>query len=267
MPHVIITGGSSGIGAAMAAEHARRGYAISLIARRAEILSSTSEMLYAQYGRAGARIHAEPVDVRDQSGLSTAIGRCEAKFGPADVLVTSAGEVSPDEFHELDAEDFNRQIDVNFIGTANAVRAVYPGMIARGSGRILMISSGAGLFGIYGYTAYCASKFALHGFASALRAEAQPRGVNVSICFPPDTQTPQLESEIARRPAQARAVASAGGLWTADAVARCAMKGLESGKFEIFPGLRIGLLGRFGSPARPALNWWFDRMAATVRKD
>jgi short-subunit dehydrogenase len=265
MPHVIITGGSSGIGAALAVEHARRGYAISLIARRPEILSATSEMLDARYREAGARIHVEPVDVRDQSGLSIAISRCEAKFGPTDVLITSAGEVRPGEFHKLDAEDFNRQIDINFIGTANTVRAVYPGMIARGSGRILMISSGAGLFGIYGYTAYCASKFALHGFAAALRAEARPHGVDISICFPPDTETPQWASEIALRPVEAKAMGSA-GLWKADAVARCAMKGLEQGMFEIFPGLRIGLLGRFGSAARPALNWWFDRAVATTRK-
>lgn len=76
-------------------------------------------------------------------------------------------------------------------------------MTQRGAGKIMIIASGAAFVGIPGYSAYCASNYVLKGYAAALRLEAAPHGINVSICFPPDTLTRQFEQEIGIRPAEA----------------------------------------------------------------
>ena len=107
--------------------------------------------------------------------------------------------------------------------------------------------SAAALIGIYGYTAYCASKAALAAFAETLRSEARAHGVTISICFPPDTETPQLAREMPLRPPQADIVMGRVRPWTADAVAGHIDRHLEKGREEIFFGTQLYLLGRFGS--------------------
>ncbi|MGF6172824.1 SDR family oxidoreductase [Ensifer sp. 4252] len=261
MTHVIITGGSSGIGLAIASIYASRGARLSLIARSAEILNRARDELISKSATAG-NIRIETADVAREEEIIAAIHRCEAAFGPCDILVTSAGVVEPGRFEELPSAAFQRQMETNFSGTVHAVRAVYGGMKQRGHGKIMMISSGAGLLGIYGYSAYCASKFALHGLAQALRCEARAHGVGVSICFPPDTQTPQLQRELAFRHPEAAAVMGTVRPWSADAVAHKVVAGIEHGRFEIFFGMTLFLLGRLGPAVRPILNWWFDRAIA-----
>lgn len=262
MTHVIITGGSSGIGFALASIYAARGARVSLIARSREVLQRAQADIAASTGTGAGNLRTEVADVAQEGEIEAAIGRCEAAFGPCDVLVTSAGIVEPGRFEELDSASFRRQMETNFAGTVHAVRAVYEGMKRRGRGRIMMISSGAGLIGIYGYAAYCASKFAVHGFAQALRSEARPHGVSVSVCFPPDTQTPQFQRELAFRPPEAAKVMGTVRPWPAEAVAKSIAKGIDQGRFEVYFGTTLFLLGRFGPAVRPLLNWWFDRAIA-----
>ena len=109
------------------------------------------------------------------------------------------------------------------------------------------------------------SKYAVAGFAEALRTEARPLGITVSICFPPDTETPQLEAELPLRPVEAHVTIGAGGVWTADAIANAALNGLERGRFAIYPGAQMKMLGMFGSIAMPFLRPWFDRKIAAAR--
>ncbi|MDQ6434989.1 SDR family oxidoreductase [Mesorhizobium sp. LHD-90] len=265
MAHVIITGGSSGIGAALAEACAARGDAVSLIARSQSPLDDARARLNALFGKSGGRFHAEAADVGEAAAIAAAIGRCEAALGPCETLICSAGIVAPGRFEDQPADAFENQIRTNLFGTVNAVRAVYPGMLARRSGKILMIGSGAGLIGIFGYTAYCASKYAVAGFAEALRAEARPCGITVSICFPPDTETPQLVAERPMRPREAEATIGTAGLWSAPAVARAALAGLDRGRFAIYPGMQMKMLGMFGSVAMPFLRPWFDRRIAATR--
>jgi NAD(P)-dependent dehydrogenase (short-subunit alcohol dehydrogenase family) len=184
---------------------------------------------------------------------------CERSFGPCDILVASAGIVEPSAFDAMPASVFDEQIATNLLGTANVVRAVYKGMKARRSGRIMMISSGAALIGIYGYTAYCASKSALAGFAEALGAEAGAAGIRVSICFPPDTLTPQYRREMSMRPAEAELLMGAVKPWSADAVAARIVRGLDRGKARIHFGLSLTALAYFGPLIKPPLMWWFSR--------
>lgn len=266
MVHVIITGGSSGIGAAIAEACAIRGDTVSLIARRPEPLERFASALETHCAREGSRIARATADVSQPESIAEAVAICERENGPCDLLVTSAGVVNPGRFDLLPTEAFEAQIRTNLFGTVNAVRAVYPGMVARRHGRILMLGSGAGLIGIYGYTAYCASKYAVAGFAEALRAEARTLGITISICFPPDTDTPQLAGELPNRPAEASTTIGAGGRLTAHAVAEAALAGVERGRFAIYPGAQMKLLGLFGSVAMPMLRPVFDRRVDRLRR-
>lgn len=257
MTHVIITGGSSGIGLALARVYAARGARISLLARSLPALEAAKAELAKDPGE--ETILIESADVADEEQIVSAISRCEDAFGPCDILITSAGIVEPGRFETLPSAAFHQQVQTNLFGSVHAVRAVYPAMKQRRSGKIMLVSSGAGLIGIYGYTAYCASKFALHGFADALRSEAKPNGVSVSVCFPPDTETPQYSRELEHRPLEATAIMGRVAPWSSTAVANRIVRAIDKGQFEVFFGLTLWALGRFGPVVKPALNWWFDR--------
>lgn len=263
--HIIITGGSSGIGAAIAEIEMQRGARVSIVARREEPLRELRAQILAQYPF--GQINTWAADVTDAAALERAIEACEKVFGPCDRLIAAAGIVEPGEFISQDMESVRSQIETNLFGTVNAVRAVYSGMVQRQSGQIVIISSGAGLIGIHGYTAYCASKHALAGFAEALRQEAKPNAIAVSICFPPDTETQQLAAELPLRSPAASAIIGDAKPWPADRVARIIVKGADRGRFEIYPGLQMALLGRFGAVVAPVLRWYFDLKIATVRKN
>ncbi|WEZ84503.1 SDR family oxidoreductase [Rhizobium sp. 32-5/1] len=264
MTHVIITGGSSGIGLAIADLYAARGAKISLIARSPGPLEAARAAIAARNGIDANLIGIASADVADEGQISAAMHACETLFGPCDILVTAAGIVHPGRFEILPSADFNRQMATNFHGSIHAVRAVYDGMCRRRNGSIMLVSSGAGLIGVYGYAGYCASKFALHGFAEALRSEARPSGVRVSVCFPPDTQTPQFDGEIGLRPAEAAIVMGKVRPWTAEAVASRIVAAIAKGRFEVFFGPSLHVLGRFGSTVKPVLNWWFDRAIRSI---
>ncbi|WP_430258537.1 SDR family oxidoreductase [Neorhizobium sp. IRS_2294] len=254
--HVIVTGGSSGIGLEVARIYACRGARVSIIARTAAMLESAVVDLRST-GKADIR--CERADVANDSEISRAVDACEAAFGPCDVLVASAGMVEPAFFDQQSQSDFSRQIDVNLLGTANAVRSVYAGMKSRGQGAIMIVSSGAALIGIPGYTAYCASKSALTGFAEALQAESVGDGVTIALCFPPDTETPQFERELAKRPAQARALMGAAPPWKANAVAEKIVRGIDRRSKKVYFGFSITGLGLFGPLVKPFVAAWFSR--------
>lgn len=264
MTHVIITGGSSGIGLALARIYAARGARISLLARTVSALEMARDELLNIHGHGAIRI--EPADVNDEEQTIAAIARCQEAYGPCDILITSAGIVEPGLFETLSPNAFYRQIQTNLFGSVHAVRAVYSGMKARRSGRVMLVSSGAGLIGIHGYAAYSASKFALHGFAEALRSEAKPYGVRISVCFPPDTETPQFSRELADRPLEAAVIMGRVAPWPVETVAGRIVRAIDRGEFEVFFGWTLWALGRFGSTVKPFLNWWFDRAIQRINR-
>ncbi|NRP85190.1 putative oxidoreductase [Ensifer adhaerens] len=262
--HVIVTGGSSGIGLAIAKLYATRGDRVSLLARHPGRLEQARAEIISLSGIDSARIQIASVDVASADQTTAAIEICEAAFGPCDILIASAGIVEPRAFDAMSASIFEEQISINFLGTANAVRSVYRGMKARRSGRIMMISSGAALVGIFGYTAYCASKSALVGFAEALSAEAEAFGVRISICFPPDTLTPQYRREISMRPAEAKILMGSVKPWSAEAVAARIVRGLEQGKAKIHFGFSLAALAYFGPLIKPPLMWFISRKTRKI---
>lgn len=251
--HTIITGGSSGIGYALAERLIRRGERVSLIARDPVKLQQARDELQTR-GAAHALVSIAAADVTDQLALDEAVAQCEAAAGAADALIASAGIVSPQLFHQQPVNEFDQQIRINLVGVANSIRAVYGPMRQRGDGRIMIISSGAAFVGIPGYAAYCASKAALRALASSLRLEARPAGVQVSICFPPDTDTPQLEAELPLRPNAAHLFMGQSKPWSVEKVAARILAGLDARQDEVNFGLVLSLLAKTSPALQPLLQ-------------
>jgi 3-dehydrosphinganine reductase len=232
---------------------------VSLLARDPARLEQARSII-AQHAHPDQHISSFPADVADRAAVEQAIAAAIKQSGPPALLITSAGMVHPGHFSDLPVEVFERTMSVNYFGTLYAVRAVLPSMREQRSGHIVLISSGAALLGIYGYTAYSASKFAMRGLAESLRAELRPLHIAVSIAYPPDTDTPQLAEENRLKPHATRQITSGGGLMQAEAVAQAIVRGIERRAFIIAPGLEMTLLARLHSLLAPLLNWHFDRI-------
>jgi 3-dehydrosphinganine reductase len=205
-------------------------------------------------------------DVSQREQAETAIQTAIDKNGFPDILITSAGMAYPGYFQEIPIEIFEQTMAVNYFGSLYCIRAVVPVMQQQRRGQIVLLSSGAGLIGIYGYTAYSPSKFALRGLAESLRGELKPFGIGVSIVYPPDTDTPQLEAENKTKPAETRKITETAETWTAEAVAMEIIKGIQQRKFAITPGFEIALLQRFYSVLAPILNWYMDKIISQIQQ-
>jgi 3-dehydrosphinganine reductase len=259
--HALISGGSSGIGLALAGRLATQGWNLSLLARDAERLAGARDRLGA------ARTQVFAVDVADYTDTAAATEAAIAAFGPPALVVTSAGIVEPGHFDALPLEAFRRTMEVNYFGTLHLVRAALPAMRRAGHGRIVLIASGAALIGLYGYTAYAPSKFAVRGLGEALRSELAPDGIGVSVVYPPDTDTPQLHAERRTRPEATSRIAAGAKLLSAEQVADAVLAGVRRGKATITPGLEMAALGRLHSLIGPLLHrFWFDPVIARVHR-
>jgi short-subunit dehydrogenase len=174
-----ITGASSGIGAALGREFARRGAHVALAARRVDRL----EALAAELTRLGHRAIVISCDVTREGDLEAAVARtCEA-LGRIDVLVANAGFGVVGRLEALTPEDYRRQFETNVFGV---LRTIYAGLdeIKRTRGRIVIMGSVAGHLGPPGSSAYAMSKFAVRGLAQALSPELAPHRVSVTLVSP-----------------------------------------------------------------------------------
>ena len=263
--HIVITGGSSGIGKATAKLYARDGANVTIIARRQEVLDQAKGEIDGLRNNGGATL-ALSADVADKPAIDAAMTRATGKFGVPDILMTSSGIAVPGYFEDIPTESFERHMAVNYFGTLYALQTALPAMRERGTGRVVLVSSGAGLIGIFGYTPYSPTKFALRGLAESLRGELRRDGVGVSIVYPPDTDTPQLFEENKTKPIETKAITGTAKTWTADGVAKSVYDGIGRGKFAITPGWEMTWLMRLHSMIRPVLHWQFDQAGIKARR-
>jgi 3-dehydrosphinganine reductase len=259
----LITGGSSGIGLATAQALAARGAHVWLLARDQDKLAEALASLESHRRTPEQRFTALAADVADWSQVDRALDQVEAAGGAPDLVINSAGVVQPGRFRELDLDLFRWMMETNYFGTVHVTKRSVPGMVQRGSGHIVNISSLAGILAIFGYTAYSGSKFAVRGFSDALRSELKPQGVDVSIVFPPDTNTPQLHYENRFKPAETKALAGNGGVLAPEAVAQAILDGVQRRRYMILPGMESKLLyrlsGWIGGLQYPIVDWLIAR--------
>ncbi|MGF1486371.1 MAG: SDR family oxidoreductase [Prochloraceae cyanobacterium] len=260
--NIIITGGSSGIGKACGKKFASLGANITIVARDENKLSIAKKEIEKNSQNKTQKIVDLVADVSDRSQIEKAIELSVNKIGDPDILITSAGIAVPGYFQQQSLEIFERSMAINYFGSLYAIKAVLPFMINKKQGHIVLISSGAGAIGIYGYTTYSPTKFALTGLAECLRSELKPFKINVSIVYPPDTDTPQLQAENKTKPAATKMIAGTAKLWSAENVAKIIVEGIENNYFKIAPGLEMTLLLKLNSFLKPILNWYFDRIVA-----
>jgi len=179
--HAVVTGGGSGIGAAIADRLAAQGAKVTLMARKKERLEAKAQSL--PEGQAVA------VDITDEEAVNNAFARAQERFGPVDILVNNAGLAQAVPFHKLDFAYWRKTIDVNLHGTYLCTRAVIDQMRKAGWGRVINVASTAGLIGYAYVSAYTAAKHGVIGLTKSLALEMAMKGVTVNAVCPGYTET------------------------------------------------------------------------------
>jgi len=186
----LVTGGGRGIGRAIAQTLAAAGASVAVLARSQEQLAETVRLIE----RDGGRSHSFPADITDAQAVREAIKAIEQSLGAIDVLVNNAGEVKPfAPLWETDVDEWWRGMEVNLLGPLLCTRFVLPGMVARGKGRIINISSGAGTMAMPFFSSYVCSKTALIRFTECLALETKAHGIAVFSISPGTVRTAMSE--------------------------------------------------------------------------
>jgi 3-dehydrosphinganine reductase len=266
---VLITGGTSGIGLELARILAAHGARLFIFARSQDNLIKTINDL--QTVQAG-EYHGIPTDVSEANQVAQSVKQVIETAGVPDLLINCAGAAHPGYVQDLDLEIFRWMMDVNYFGAVFVTKAILPGMIKRKSGYIVNIASLAAVVGMYSYTAYGASKFALRGFSDALRMEMKPHGIQVSIVYPADTDTPALVYEDLYNPAELKQILQilpALDPIPPEQVARAIVGGIDRQKNVIIPdfgtSLIIKLINILGNGIYPVLDWLLARAQGQIQ--
>ena len=179
--HAVVTGGGTGIGAAIATALAADGARITLMGRRPEPLNAKAATL--------TKARGISCDVTEPESVAAAFDKAQIELGPIDILINNAGAAETAVFQKLDIQHWRRMMAVNLDGVFNCTRAVYDNMCRRGWGRIVNVASTAALKGYAYVSAYCAAKHAVLGLTRALALEAAQSGVTVNAVCPGYTDT------------------------------------------------------------------------------
>jgi NAD(P)-dependent dehydrogenase (short-subunit alcohol dehydrogenase family) len=184
--HAIVTGGSRGIGAAVAKELVARGARVTIMGRDAETLERKAQEMR---GEEGVTVAVEQCDVSDGTSVAAAFSRAIANLGPAYILVNNAGTAKSKMFTQLTRDVWDEHIATNLTGTYLCTSEVLPGMIEAKEGRIVNVASTAGLRGYRTMAAYCASKHGIIGLTRSLALETAKQGITVNAVCPSYTDT------------------------------------------------------------------------------
>lgn len=237
--HVLVTGGSSGIGKSVAIYAASKGANVSLFARNQEKLQATATEIKGHFINKDQKVTYASVDLTGNfEHVISAVEKVnKEQKKPVDILVNCAGNSLSAQFENTKFEDFKYMMDVNYFSAVSVSQAVVKSMKKNGHGSIVFVSSQAGQLSFYGYTAYSGSKFALRGLAEALCSELKPYNISVTLAFPPDTDTPGFAEEQKSKPKETRLISEAGGLVSPDLVAKKIMDAALKRSFQCSVGL------------------------------
>ena len=246
---VFLTGASSGIGEGLALAMARRGATLGLVARRREMLDDLAD----RCRKFDVKVRTFAVDVTDEMALADAANEIRSEFGRIDLMIANAGIGGNDEeTRSYVPQAVRKVVEINLLGAANAVHAVVPHMVERGSGHIVAISSLAGLRGLPKSAAYSASKAGMNAFFESVRLDVKHSGVDVTIIQPGFIRTPLTSSRANKMPF----------LMELDDAIPLFLKAIEKKKkFAAFPW-QLATIVRSGK-FMPA--WMYDRIAGRAR--
>lgn len=264
--HVVITGGSFGIGLDVAKEYIKKGANITIVARNMNKLKDAQTLLQALCKK-DQKVVVIALDV------SSEVEVCAAKLQPAidqlgdvSVLVNNAGISIAGAFDTTDTKEFSKMFNVNVLGGVNTTRALLDSIkraAASDSARIVFVSSQVAQAPVYGYSAYAASKWAVRGMAEVLNMELKPYGIYVSVAYPPDTNTPGYESEMETKPEVTKKISESGSVFSSQEVASDIVSLSTAGYFNISTGLDGWMLRQL-HPGMSPLNNLFECIQPVV---
>lgn len=234
LTHVMITGGASGIGLAMAQRYLKRGSKVTILDLK---LNDDVAATLDNAGTVGTRQwQFLACDITDAAAVNSRVKSAVAEFGAPQLAVNSAGIGGSKRFSEVCGDEFNTVIRVNLSGSFNFAKAVLPAM-NKGS-RLALIASMAGITSNYGYSSYGPSKFGVVGLATTLRYEYQPLGINISCICPPEIKTPMVAEEHAKGDPVALDVKKFAGSLEIDPAVDEIVRRLDKGQWMIIPGFK-----------------------------
>lgn len=233
---IYITGGSSGIGLATALKASSLGAHVLIFARNQDRLDDAVSRIRKKRQNSDQRVDAMVLDVSDNDSVETTMRSAVEEFGVPDILIANAGVGCAGYFEDVTYEAFDTVMKINVYGVRNVVAALVPAMKDLG-GHIVIMSSMAGLVGVFGYTGYSTSKFALIGFAESLRSELKRQNIAVSVVCPPEVDTDFLQAEAPDLPQEARLVKDMAGRLSPEKAAEAVVRTLGSRKFFVIPGV------------------------------
>lgn len=186
----VVTGAASGIGLALATQLAQRGCALALV----DLDESKLEQARASLAVHGAPTTLHRADVSDRARMEALATEIEAEYGRVDLLVNNAGVTAAGLFSDQPMDDFEWVVRINLFGVAYGCKVFLPLLRAARGAHVVNMSSAAGFAGLPGQAAYCASKFGVHGFSEALRAELGAQNIGVTSVHPGAIRTDILRS-------------------------------------------------------------------------
>lgn len=227
---VVITGGSSGIGLALAKEFAQQQAKLVLVAR--DITKLTAAKICIEKSN-NTNVLIFSADVSDNDAIKSVINETGERLGRIDLVINNAGITSCGRFADQRVEDLEKCLFVNYLGSVYTSKAAWP-WLKKSKGQLSFVSSVAGYAGLIGYSSYAPTKFAITGLAESLRKEAKDDGIRISIIYPPDTDTAMLQYERQHTLPECIALSKTIKVKTAEQVARAYVKGLQKNRLQVY---------------------------------
>ncbi len=232
---VYLVGGSSGIGLAAGRLFAKMGSDVIIFARNITGLEKATIEIDASKVSESQKITWLKLDISNKDDIRTVMASAVKNFGEPDILINCAGRAYPHYFEDVSDEQLDETIAINFTGQWHTIKSLLP-YLKKNRGYIVNVSSMVGFLGVFGYTDYAASKFAVLGFSEALKSELRRFDIGVTVLCPPDTDTPGFKVENTTKPPETVAVSEGGGIMTPGDVAAEMISGMKKGSFLVIPG-------------------------------
>jgi len=251
---VFVFGGSEGIGRSLVLKLLSQGAKVVALSRNSDKLNKlTQEAL-----EFSSSLKTQSCDVTNWDQTNATMVGLVKEHGVPDYILQLAGYSKPGYLENLEIKDFRNMMNLNYFGTLHVAKSIAPFWLKKQSGHLLTCSSIAGFIGLFGYTGYCASKYAVLGFSEALRREWKPFGIKVSVLCPPNTNTPGLAEENKYKPHEVLATEEKIAVLSPEVVAEQTLKQLVKNPFLIIPSFD-GKMARLLGALSPRIMDFFVR--------